>query len=73
MGQDKGLSWTGNQLSRLHEGVEPGAVFPLQTMDANLVRRHPGPPDAPVCGLHQSDGNLTLDISTRPGVGLPPL
>ena len=40
-------------------------------MDADFVRRNPGPPDAPVCGLHQSDGDPTLDVSARPGVGLP--
>ena len=33
----------------------------------------PWTPDSPVCGLHQSDGNPTLDISARPRVGLTPL
>ena len=42
-------------------------------MDANLVRRNPGPPDAPVCGPYQSYGDPTLYVSARPGVGLPPL
>ena len=35
--------------------------------------RHPGTPDAPVCGRYQSDGNPTLDVSARPLVGLPSL
>ena len=58
---------------RLPEEVETGSVFPLRVLDANLVRRHHGPPDAPVCGLHQSDGNPTLYVSSRPRVGLLPL
>ena len=57
----------------LPKEVDPGAVFPLLVLDANLVRRHAGPPDAPVCGLHQSDDDPTLDVAARPGVGLPPL
>ena len=42
-------------------------------MDANLVRRHPGTSDTAVGDLHQSDGDPTLDLSARPGVGLPTL
>ena len=38
-----------------------------------LCAGYPGPPDAPVCGPHQSYGDLNLDISARPIVGLPPL
>ena len=45
----------------------------MQELDTNLVRRHPGPPDAPMCGLHQSDGAPTLDVSASPRVGFPPL
>ena len=37
------------------------------------VRRHPGPPDAPVFAPHQSDGNYTLDLYKRPVVGLTPI
>ena len=31
------------------------------------------PPDAPMCGPYQSDGNTTLDVSAHPLIGLPPL
>ena len=37
------------------------------------MRRNPVPPDAPVCGPHQSDVEPTLDVSAHPIVGLPPL
>ena len=40
---------------------------------ADILRRHPGPQDAPVCGLHQSDGNLTLELFVQSGVDLLPL
>ena len=69
----EGFSWPGDLLAHLPEEVDPCAVFPLQALGANCLRRHPGPPDVPVCGPHQSDGNLTLDVSAHPGVGLPPL
>ena len=39
----------------------------------DLVLQHPVPPDAPVCGPHQIDGDPTPDVSARPGVGLPPI
>ena len=58
---------------RLPEKVDPGAVFPLRALVTNFVHRHPGTPDTPVCGLHQSDGDPTLDISAGPRVRLPPL
>ena len=45
----------------------------MQALDANFVRRHPGPLDALVFGSHQIDGNPTLDVSSRRGVGFPPL
>ena len=35
--------------------------------------RHPGPPDAPMFGLHQGDGNPTLDLYARPRVGFLPI
>ena len=73
LGRGEGFSWPGYLSARLPEEVDPGAIFPLRELDANLVLRQPGPPDAPVCGLHQSDGNPTLDVSVRPGVGLLPL
>ena len=62
-----------NLSALLPEDVDPGGVFPLQAMYTNLVRRHPGPPDAPVCGPHQSDGDPTIDVSARPIVGLMPI
>ena len=73
LGRGEGLSWPGNLSTCLPEEVEPGSVFPLQELDANLVLRHPGPPDAPLCGPHQSDGDPNIDVSARPRVGLPPL
>ena len=42
-------------------------------LDTNRVHRHPGPPDAPVCGPHQIDVDPTRDVSARPRVWLPPL
>ena len=73
LGRGEGVAWLWDLLARLPEEVEPGAILPLQALDANLMHWHPGPPDAPVCGPHQSDGNRTLDVYTRPWVGLPPL
>ena len=58
---------------RLSEQVDTVAVFPHHVLDAGLVRQHPGPLDAPVCGPHQSDVNPTLDVSDRPIVGMTPL
>ena len=55
----------------LPEEVDPGTVFPLRSMDANIVLRHPGPLDTQVCSPHQSDDDPTLDVSARPRVGLP--
>ena len=40
---------------------------------ADILRRHPGPQDVPVCDLHQSDGNLTLELSVQSRVDLLPL
>ena len=37
------------------------------------MRRHPGPPDALLCGLNESDDNGTIDVPARTRVGLPPL
>ena len=39
-------------------------------MHADPMRRLPVSPDALMCGPHQSDGNPTLDLTARPGVGL---
>ena len=58
---------------RLPEEVDPGAVLPLRSLEANHVRRQPVHTDSPVCSLHQSDGNPNLDVSARPWIGLPPL
>ena len=60
-------------MTLLPEQVDPSAGLPLQELYAGIVRRQPGPPYAPLCGLHQSDGNPTLDVSARPVVGIMPL
>ena len=73
LGKGASFSWLGDISERLPEEVEPGAIFPLRGMDTNILRQHPGPTDATVCGLHQSYGNPTPDVSPRPGVGLPHL
>ena len=73
LGRGEGLSWPGDILARLPEEVDPGAVFPLRLLDDNILRRHPGPLDSPVCGPHQSDGDTDIYVSARPRVGLPPL
>ena len=52
-------------MAHLPKDVDPSAVFSLRAMDTNFVRRHPGPPDAPVCGPHKCDGDPTLDVSAR--------
>ena len=52
--------------ARLPEEFDYGAVIQLQALETNFVRRHPGLPDAPGCGPHQSGGNPTLDVSTCP-------
>ena len=73
LGWGEGFSWTGDIFTGLPEDIEPGAVFPLRDLDAALVLQHHGPRDAPVCGLRQSDGNPTFDVSARLIVRLPPL
>ena len=65
LGWDEGVAWIWYILEHLPEKVDTGAVFPLRVLYANLVRRHPVPPDALVCGPHQSDGDPTLDVSAR--------
>ena len=45
--------------------LDPGSVLSLQALDVYPVQRHPGPPDTPVCGPYQSDGDPTLDLSAR--------
>ena len=42
-------------------------------MYAYIVSRQPGPPDAPVCGPHQSDGDPSLEVSKHPRVVLLPI
>ena len=73
MGWGEVLSWPGVFLARLPGEVDTRAVFLLRALDANIVFRNPGPWYAPVCGLHQSDGDPTRDVYARPGVGLTPL
>ena len=79
LGMSKGLGWgegfdcTWFLLAHLPEEVDPRAVFPLRLLDLYPMRRHPGPPDAPVFGPHQSDSEPNLDVSARPRVELTPL
>ena len=63
LGSPGALTWIG--LDR--------CLLPTTGVECLSLRWNPGPLDAPVCGLHQIDGNPTLDIYTRPWVGLPPL
>ena len=60
-------------VGRLAEKLQSSPVFPLQSLHTDFVCRCPWSSDTPVCGLHQSDGNPTLDVSTRLRVGLFPL
>ena len=73
LGRGQGFTWPWNLSERLPEEVDLSTVFQLWALEANIVRRHPRPPDVPVYGLHQSDGNPTLDVSAHPRVGLLPL
>ena len=52
--------------ARLTELVKPGAILPMWALNTYPMRRHPRTPDAPMCGLHQSYGNTTLDVYARP-------
>ena len=65
-GRGGGFTWSGDIAARLPEEVYPRSVLPLRALDSDIVRQHPGPLDAPVCGPHKSDGNPTLDVSARP-------
>ena len=71
----RGGSWAGCGVfpERLSEQVGPRAVLPLRELNDDIMCRQPRPPDALVCGPHQSDGNPTFDISARPRIGLLPL
>ena len=62
LGQSEYSLWSLEISTRLLEEVYISTILPLQALDTNLVRRHPVPPDAPLCGPHH-----------RPRVGLPPL
>ena len=71
LGRGEDFVWPLDLSARFYEEFETGTFFPLQTLDANLVRRHPGNPDSSVCGPHQSDGDPTIGISACPRVALP--
>ena len=73
LGWGGGFDWAWVPLAHLPEEVDPRAVFPLRLLDLYPMRRHPGPPDAPVFGPHQSDSEPNLDVSARPRVELTPL
>ena len=59
--------------ARLSGQVEPGTILPLRVLYSDLILRNPEPQDSPVCCPYQSDGNPTLDVSSRPRVGFLPL
>ena len=73
LGLGKGFYWLWDISARLPEEVDLLAFFPLKVLDAYIVRQHIGPPDAPMCGPHQSDGDPTLEIYTLTRVGLLPI
>ena len=68
-----GFTWSGYLTARLPEEADPGVVLPMQALDADLLRRKPGPLDATVCAPPQIDGDPTIDLYKHPGVGLPKL
>ena len=57
----------------LIEEVYPRPILPLGSLHADPVCRHPGSIYTAISGAYQSDGNRTLDVSTRLRVGLAPL
>ena len=60
-------------LSYTAVGMEAGAILPLGPLNTDTALRTSGDPDAEVSGRYHSNGYPTMDISTCPGVGLPPL
>ena len=72
LGRSENFIWSYNLSAHLPEEVEYGTTFPLHYLDTKLVRQHPGPLDAQVCGLQESDGDPTHDVSVCPIVGLLP-
>ena len=52
--------------------VEPSTVLPFTPLEYNPYLWPPGYSDAAVFRLHQRDRDPTLDVATRPGVGLLP-
>ena len=73
LGRGEGFAWPWYLSAHLPAEVDTSAVFPLQDLDANIVRWHHEPPDAPVCGPQKSDSDTSLDVYSRRRVGLPPL
>ena len=73
VGRGRGFDMSGDLPARIYEQVNTSAILPLRALDADLVLQHHGPPDAPVCGPHQSDGDPNIDVSAHHGVGLTPL
>ena len=67
------LVWFGGALACLPKEVEPRAILPLGPLHTHPVRWYPGSSYAAVGGVHQSDRNHTLDVSTYLRVGLFPL
>ena len=60
-------------LACLPEEVEPCAVLPLGPLHTDPVTWHLGSSYEAVGGAHQSDRNLTLDVSASLKVGFFPL
>ena len=52
-------------LMRLPGKVKSWFVLPMWALYTDMVFWHPVPPDTLVCGLHQRDCDLDLDISIR--------
>ena len=67
------ISLVGGALACLPKEVEPHAILPLGPLHTDPVRWHPGSSYAAVGGVHKSDRNPTLDVSTHLRVGMLPL
>ena len=59
--------------ARWPEYVKPYTVFSLGLLYIDPVCRHPGSLYAAVSGVHQSDYNPNIDVSTSLRLGLLPL
>ena len=71
--QGESFSRLGFSTACLSKEVQCSSVLQLRVLHADMMCRHPGPLYALVCGMYQIYSNPTLDVSTRPQVGLLPL